>query len=147
MSPAVVRSVDVAVDPPTAFRIFTEEIGEWYRGGRYSWNVPEQALGIEFVPGVGGSLRELHRDGGSYEMGRVLVWEPGRRLVFRYSNVHLPPDPPTEVEVRFEPVAEGTRVTLEHRGLERMPPAIAASWEERAWKTFMAWFAEHVGRA
>jgi uncharacterized protein YndB with AHSA1/START domain len=77
-------------------------------------------------------------------MGRVLAWEPGKRLVFRYSNVHLPPDPPTEVEVRFEATSDGTRVTLEHRGLDRMPPAVAASWERRAWLVFMQWFGDYV---
>ena len=108
MSPAVVRSVDVGVDPPTAFRLFTDEIGEWYQGGRYSWNDPDRAIGIRFEPGVGGSLLELYADGSSYEMGRILDWEPGSRVLFRYSNVYLPPDPPTEVEVRFEAISAGT---------------------------------------
>lgn len=29
----VVRTIDVAADPATAFRAFTDEIGEWYRSG------------------------------------------------------------------------------------------------------------------
>jgi len=39
----------------------------------------------------------------------VLAWKP-----------HSRPVPPTEVEVRFVPDGEGTRVELEHRGWERV---------------------------
>jgi hypothetical protein len=51
---------------------------------------------------------------------------------------------PTEVEVRFEPVADGTRVTLEHRGLERLPPEEAERLRQNAWINFMSWFREHL---
>lgn len=80
-------------------------------------------------------------------MGRVRVWEPGARLVFEYRSAFLPPEPLTEVEVRFEPIESGTRVTLEHRGFEQLPPEIGREWEGRAWIQFMRWFAEHVGSA
>lgn len=144
--PAVVRTVDVDVDPATAFEVFTEEINDWYRPGAYSWNDPDRAVGIRFEPGVGGRLMEIHdrATGEGYEMGRITVWEPGSRLVFAYRNVYLPPEPTTEVEVRFEATATGTRVTLEHRGLDRMPPDVYRTWEARAWIELMRWFGEHV---
>jgi len=148
--PAVVRTVDVTVDPKTAFDVFTSEIGQWYRSGRYSWNDPARAVGIRFEPGVGGRLVEIHDEasGEGYEMGRILVWQPGERLVMAYRNAHLPPGIQTEVEVRFEPVGGGTRVTLEHRGLDRLPRAEFETWRNRAWIIFMAWFRDHVeGRA
>jgi uncharacterized protein YndB with AHSA1/START domain len=143
---AVTRSVEVPVDPGTAFRLFTDDIGAWYRGGAYSWNDPERAVGIRFEPGVGGRLLELYDDEARdvYEMGRVLAWEPGERLVFEFQSVHFPPDPLTEVEVRFQSVAGGTRVTLEHRGLDRLPPAFVERVRDRAWVAFMRWFAEYV---
>ena len=141
---SVVRAVEVPVDPATAFRLFTDEIGEWYEGGRYSWNVPERAVGIRFE---GGRLLELHDDGDAYEMGRVSVWEPGERLAFAYRSVHLPDELATEVEVRFEAAGEGTRVTLEHRGLDRLPPDEYARWQDRAWVQFMRWFAVYGGKA
>lgn len=88
-------------------------------------------------------LLEFYAEGEPYEMGRVTVWEPGERLVFVYRSVHLPLEG-TEVEVRFEPIAPGTRVTLEHRGLERLPAEEYATWERRAWVQFMRWFEDYA---
>jgi hypothetical protein len=135
----------VPVDPATAFTAFTAEIGEWYRSGSYSWNDPKRAVGIHFESGVGGRLvEEWDEPGGDgFEMGRVLVWEPGVRLAFEFRSMLLPPDP-TEVEVRFIAIADGTRVTLEHRGLERLPAEEAARMKRYAWVEFMRWFREYV---
>jgi uncharacterized protein YndB with AHSA1/START domain len=138
--------VQVAVDPETAFEAFTAGIGEWYRSGAYSWNDPARAVGIRFEPGVGGRLIEVwdEASGEGYDMGRTLVWEPGERVVFEFRNAHLPPVP-TEVEVRFEPARGGTRVTLEHRGLDRFPPDVAERMARYAWSEFMRWFGEYAG--
>jgi uncharacterized protein YndB with AHSA1/START domain len=138
----VVRAVEVPVDPATAFEVFTEEIGEWYRSGPYSWNDPKRAVGIRFDRE---RLVEVWNaeTGEGYEMGRVLVWEPGVRLAFEFRSMLLPPEP-TEVEVRFEPVAGGTRVTLEHRGLDRLPADEAERLRRYAWIPFMGWFRDYV---
>jgi uncharacterized protein YndB with AHSA1/START domain len=138
---SVVRSVEVPVTPDEAFRVFTEEIDDWYERGPHSWNDPERAVGIRFA---GGRLLEEYEDGEPYELGRVTVWEPARRLAFAYRNVQLPVDLRTEVEVRFEPVAGGTRVTLEHRGLEQLPPDELELWQQRAWIRFMEVFADYL---
>ena len=92
----VVRSIDVAVDSDTAFRLFTEEIGSWYRSGRWSWNDPERAKTILIEPGVGGRWLEVWDEttGEGYELGRVRIWEPGKRVVLSYRNVHMPPTTP-----------------------------------------------------
>jgi hypothetical protein len=79
-------------------------------------------------------------------MGRIVAWEPGARLVFEYRSVFLPPEPLTEVEVRFEPIPAGTRVVLEHRGLDLLPEAVAQTFATRAWAAFMDWFKEYAGR-
>jgi uncharacterized protein YndB with AHSA1/START domain len=50
------------------------------------------------------------------EAGRVTLWEPPTRLVFDWRNLNFAPDEKTEVEVRFEAIGDGTRVTVEHRG-------------------------------
>jgi uncharacterized protein YndB with AHSA1/START domain len=143
---SVVRTVAVAVDPVTAFQIFTDEIGDWYQSGPHSWNDPERAVGIRFEPGVGGRWIEVWDEatGEGYELGHVRAWEPGERLVVSYRNVRLPPTVETEIEVRFEPTAGGTRVTLEHRGLEALPADELARWERRAWVAFMGWFRDHA---
>jgi hypothetical protein len=138
---SVVRTIDVPVDPATAFALFTEEIDDWYERGPYSWNAPERAVGICFREG---RLLELHLDGDAYEMGRLTAWEPGERLAFAYRSVHLPAGLRTEVEVRFEAIGDGTRVTLEHRGLEGLPADEHARWRERAWLRFMQVFGDYV---
>jgi hypothetical protein len=138
---SVVRSVEVPVGPDEAFRVFTDEIDEWYERGPYSWNDPERAVGIRFE---GGRLLELYEDGEPYEIGRVVAWEAGRLLAFEYRNVELPPEVTTTVEVRFEAAGGGTRVTLEHRGLEQLPPDAYALWQRRAWIRFMQVYADYV---
>ncbi len=73
----VVREVEVPVDPATAFEVFTDEIGEWYRSGPYSWNDPERAVGIRFDRD---RLVEVwdKTTGEGYEMGRInfMSWVP-----------------------------------------------------------------------
>jgi hypothetical protein len=134
--------VEVPVDPDTAFHVFTAEIGEWYQSGRYSWNDPARAVGIRFDRE---RLVEVWDEdtGEGYEMGRVLVWEPGARLAFEFRSAFLPSEP-TEVEVRFEPRDEGTLVTLEHRGLDRFPPEDQLRMERHAWLEFMRWYREYA---
>lgn len=53
---------------------------------------------------------------GVFEIGRVQVWEPGKRLLLEYRLRNFAPNERTEVEVRFEEQGKGTRVVLEHRG-------------------------------
>jgi uncharacterized protein YndB with AHSA1/START domain len=141
----LIRTIEVPTDPERAFRAFTDEIGSWYRGGPHSWNDPDRAIGIRFEPGVGGRLLEIYAKGEPYVRGDVTAWEPGSRLVFEWHSDFLPRvEPPTEVEVRFTAIPEGTRVTLEHRGLERLPEAIARRFATRAWARFVRWYAEYL---
>lgn len=137
----------MAVEPETAFAVFTEEIGQWYRSSAYSWNDPTRAVGIRFEPGVGGRLIEVWRDTGDegFDIGRILVWEPGRRLVFEFRSAFLPPIP-TEVEVRFEPTAAGTRVELVHRDLDLLPREHSERIERFAWILLMQWYSDHVAK-
>ena len=95
---SVTASVEVAVDPTTAFEVFTADIGAWYKRGPYSFKDPTRALGVRFEPGVGGRLLEVHdaATGEGIEWGRVLVWEPGARLVFSDLLSSAPPAPVTE---------------------------------------------------
>jgi uncharacterized glyoxalase superfamily protein PhnB len=141
---SITRTVTVRLDPAAAFDVFTSEIGTWYPRGPHSFNYPDRTVGVVIEPGVGGRWREVWGDGGGYEVGRVLAWEPGRRLLVSYRNRYLPDDPLTEIEVRFDPVPDGTRVTLEHRGWERLPAELLRAWSGRAWKGLVAAFARYT---
>jgi hypothetical protein len=118
-SPDTARAITtVAVDPDTAFRVFTEEVDLWWKRG------PAHRFGggrdgtLRFEPGPGGRLIEVFDEarGDLYEVGRVLVWEPPARLVFEFRALAFRPGEITQVEVCFQAVEQGTRVTLEHRG-------------------------------
>lgn len=108
----------VAVDPDSAFRVFTDEVDSWWKTGpRF------RAAGatMRFEPGEGGRLIQRLPDGSEFEHGRIRVWKPGDRLVLSWRNQNLEPDQITEVEVRFESAGSGTRVTIVHRGWDSLP--------------------------
>ena len=117
----VIVSTVIAIDPEQAFAIFTEDVDMWWkRGARYR-SPGDDA--IRFEPGPGGRLVARDNDGGTREIGKVLAWEPDAgRLVFEFRATNFAPGETTEVEVRFEAAGDGTRVTLEHRGLEALRP-------------------------
>jgi len=50
----------------------------------------------------------------------------------------------TEVDVRFEPVEDQTRVTLAHRGLERLPPGDALAAVQYGWRRLAFQFEDHL---
>lgn len=103
-------SVDVHVDPSTAFHAFTDEIDRWWVPGPINaWDF-SRAVCRRIEPGVGGRVLEVYADatGDGLELGRITVWEPGKRLVYRSSVDD------TEVDIHFEAVDGGTRVRVEH---------------------------------
>ncbi len=53
----------------------------------------------------------------------MLVWEPGNRLVFTWRQDDWASSESTEVEVRFEPAGDRTRVVVAHGGWDRVPSA------------------------
>jgi Activator of Hsp90 ATPase homolog 1-like protein. len=75
-------------------------------------------------PYVGGRWYERGEDGSECNWGKVLAWEPPRRVVFAWqinSKGQYDPSLLTTVEVRFIAEAlELTRVELEHRDLDQL---------------------------
>jgi hypothetical protein len=142
----VTVTIEVALDPLVAFEVFTEEIGRWWRPGPINWYDNRRAVGTRIEPGVGGRWLELYDEaaGEVLEIARVQVWEPGRRLVLLYRDGGHELDG-TEVEVRFEPIDDGTRVTLEHRGWERLAAEITARkrpLKRGGWASILGWYQE-----
>ncbi|HVM15466.1 MAG TPA: VOC family protein [Egibacteraceae bacterium] len=111
----VLSEVEVAVDPETAFAVFTEELDLWWvRGPINFWRDGGRVFALRFEPGVGGRLLTVYDSahGEALEMGRITTWEPGARLVWQSALDDV------ETEVRFEPSPGGTRVVVE----ARIPP-------------------------
>jgi len=111
----------VPADPARAFEAFTQEIASWWRPDRLFQITPEGDGELRFEPGVDGRLVTQLSNGETFEIGRISVWEPGKRLVFVWRQASFPPEHSTEVEVLFEPAGEETRVSIEHRAWDTIP--------------------------
>jgi uncharacterized protein YndB with AHSA1/START domain len=112
-------TVTIDVDPADAFEIFTRDIDLWWRRGPRFRNAPGDRGFMPIEPGVGGRVYESFDAGRGervVEIGRTKVWDPPHRLLFEWRNSNFAPAEKTEVEVRFQPSASGTRVTVVHRG-------------------------------
>ncbi len=119
--PPVRKEVVVAATAERAFQVFTDGIDRWWPRQHHIGSSPLKREVLE--PGVGGRWYGLSEDGTECTVGKVLAWEPPRRLVLAWqitSDWRYDPAFVTEVEVTF--TAEGpktTRVVLEHRDLHR----------------------------
>jgi uncharacterized protein YndB with AHSA1/START domain len=146
--PAATAEVTVEASPDETFRIFTEEIGLWWRRDTRYWNDRERGLSVRIEPGVGGRFLEVYdlEEGSGFEVGRVTAWEPGRRLALTWTQVGWPQGVATDLEVTFEPVGGGTLVRLEQSGFERVGAEAARFLEGYAmgWKQVLGWFAARV---
>lgn len=124
MTSRVVVSIRVPCSPIQAFEVFTDEIGEWWRHSEMFKFTPRSPgrLAFERSPdGTPGRLVEQLPNGKTFEIGPVRVWAPGERLVVGWRQATFGPEQETEVDVRFEPVGQETRVTVEHRGWDVVP--------------------------
>ena len=121
MTSRVFVALRVPADPVRAFEAFTREIASWWQPNRL-FQITQRGDGeLAFEPGVGGRLVTRLADGETFEIGRISVWEPGKRLVFAWRQASFSPEQSTEVEVLFEPAGEETRVSIEHRAWDAIP--------------------------
>jgi ubiquinone/menaquinone biosynthesis C-methylase UbiE len=106
--------IDLALAPAAAFDLIIEELA-----------AALARAGIGFAPGPNGRVTE-----GEFEVGRVVAWEPGERALIEWQPAEWQPGETTAVELRLEPVAGGTRATMEHRGWGRLigDPGELAGW-------------------
>lgn len=126
MSSAVIVSLRVEATPARAFEAFTQEIGQWWRPNGLFRLTPSGDGVLRFEAGENGRLIAAFADGRTFEVGRITAWAPGERIAFTWRQASFAPDQLTHVEVRFEPVGNETRVTVEHRGWDAIPQQHAA---------------------
>jgi uncharacterized glyoxalase superfamily protein PhnB len=136
----VASEVEVAVDPDTAFKAFTEEMDLWWvRGPINFWGDSGRVVEVRCEPGVGGRIMEVYDDSTANEVlvrARLTAWEPGTRLAW---------DSPLDdvlTEVRFEAVPGGTRVTVEHVVPAAGEDKGGTAWSRVVPRWFGAWCAE-----
>lgn len=126
MTSKVYVALRVKASPARAFSAFVEEIGAWWRPNSLFQTTPRAPGRLAFEAGAGGRLTETLASGKVFEIGRILHWAPPERLVFSWRQANFPLDLHTEVEVRFDPIGDETRVSIEHRGFTRVPVDSAA---------------------
>lgn len=132
----------VSAPAERAFATFTGALTDWWVT-EYTWSGPETLAELGMEPRAGGMLYEIGPYGFRADWGRVLTWDPPRRLVFTWQigpdRVPVPdPARASEVEVVFLAEApEQTRVELEHRHFDRhgesaegYRQALTAGWHE-----------------
>jgi activator of HSP90 ATPase len=121
MTSKVFVALRVPATPARAFEAFTGEIASWWQSDRLFQITPDGDGELAFEPGVGGRLLTRLKNGDTFEIGRISVWEPGKRLLFSWRQANFPAEQSTEVEVLFEPVDGETRVSIEHRAWDTIP--------------------------
>ena len=136
----VSSAVEVAVDPATAFKAFTEEIDLWWvRGPINFWSDGGRVVEVRCEPDVGGRIMEVLDDpdaGEVLELARITLWEPGARLAWASSLDDV------QTKVSFLPIEGGTRVTVEHLVPAGGKDKGGTAWSRVVPKWFGAWCAE-----
>lgn len=127
-----------------AFRLFTDGIGDWWPSHQGFSYGGDRAKEVHLEAVAGGRFFERYTDGEEFEIGRVLVCEPPKRIVFTWQG-RWPAV--TEVDVRFVSEGSTTRVDLEHRGWERFGSSAAERRTAFAngWPTVFSRYCETAG--
>lgn len=106
------KSIWIGRSPETSFKVFCEDIGEWWPGG---FGGGDSKLFLDRQ--VGGRFYERRTDGTEYEIGRITAYRPPSVVAFTWRAPSW--DATTQVEIRFTAEGSGTRVELEHSGWEQ----------------------------
>lgn len=112
-------TVSVRVSPEEAFDVFTRETDLWWRQGPRFRIAGRHPSRLAFEGGPDGRLFEtvqLPAGPRTYEVGRIVAWDPPRRLAFEWRGVNFAPGESTRVEVSFRALGESTLVTVRHAG-------------------------------
>ena len=112
-------TVDCAVEE--AFRVFTAGAQSWWPTESHSIYGSE-VREIVFEEHEGGEVYEVSAGGEKGHWATVVSWDPPNRLVLAW-NILGREQVGTELEIRFLPDGDSTRVELEHRGWDALVEA------------------------
>ena len=97
-------SIDLELAPKDAFDTFVPEL-----------SMALEKLGMRLEEGPAGSITE-----NSIKVGRVKTWIPERRILLEWRQADWEPNEVTKVELKFQRVNRGTRITLTHHEWGRL---------------------------
>lgn len=137
-SSSVSSSVEVPIDPLTAFTVFTEEIAYWWVQGPINFYDSSRAFGIRIEPGVGGRVIEVYdqESGDGLELARISVWEPGSHLAWQGSTDDV------TIDVYFTEIASGAVVRVQATVPEDGADRGGTSWVRVTPAWFGSWVVE-----
>ena len=117
----------VACRPDQAFATWTRKASSWWPVEHTASH--EAGAEIVFEPHDGGRIFERTPGGDEIEWGRVVEWDPPRRLRYLW---HIATDPKnaTDVEIVFRELPDAsTQVEIEHGGWDRLGE-IGQAWRD-----------------
>jgi uncharacterized protein YndB with AHSA1/START domain len=117
----VKKTLHVKATPERAFDVFTRQMTAWWPLKTHKIGKADAKEAV-VEPFVGGRWFERGVDGSECNWGRVLAWDPPKRLLLTWditADWQYDEKLATEVEVRFIAENGGTRVELEHRLLHK----------------------------
>ena len=118
MTDPIVKILTVPLSPKRAYKLFTEEMADWWPLEQHS--ISQDGTATIHVPDrVGEQVIEEKPDGTTTPWGRVTESAPGEAFGMTW-HVGRPESDATHVRVTFDVVADGTKVTLVHDGWHAM---------------------------
>jgi uncharacterized protein YndB with AHSA1/START domain len=131
------KTVRVPLSPREAFRLYTEGLSTWWPMRTHSVG-QERTTDVVLEGRAGGRLYEKRVDGGESDWGRVLVWDPPRKVVHSW-HPGRGEETSQEVELTFTAEGGGTRLDLEHRGWEKLGDEAAENVRgyEQGWESVL----------
>lgn len=120
------KEIYVDAAPETAFRVFTEQIADWWPLGKYGMFLDDTSS-VMFEERDGWQLVEKAKDGRESVWGEVLEYEVASKLRMTWHPGKDAAAMPTEVAVTFAASGDGTTVVLEHSGWEKAGDEIRAT--------------------
>ena len=147
---AVRREITVNAGQERAFEVFTAGFDSWWPR---SHHIGRAELATAVIDPDAGEWYELGTDGSRCDWGKILAYEPPARIVLEWRIggawvIETDPEAYSEVDVTFTPEGDATRVTLEHRRLDRhtAPEALReAVGSDGGWPGLLRLYAEAVG--
>lgn len=138
------KSIRIERPAEAAFRMFCEQIGQWWpKGPSFDGKI---AADMVIEARVGGRFYQVFADGTDFEIGRVLVYQPPTIVAFTWRAPSW--DAATRVEIRFIPDGNGTRVELEHSGWEQTEKVREFRKNyDGGWDVMLGHYAAHAGAA